>query len=117
MSILFLRRGCELHDPLISPHGVGVKCPDDETNEQRILRASAITLSDHRAVYDAKCRRSQRGRGLIKCGHRRTWGEGEEKGSFFADVLYGRPLRVLHTGSASVKLMLRAALYKWANRT
>ena len=37
-----------------------VKCPDDEINEQRILSAPAITLSDHRAVYDAKCGRPQR---------------------------------------------------------
>jgi len=50
-----------------SPHRVGVKCPDDETNEQRVLRASAVTLSDHRAVYDAKCGRPQRGGRLIKC--------------------------------------------------
>ena len=33
------------------------------------------------------------GRGLVKCGHLRTEGSGYEKGSFFADVLYGRPLR------------------------
>ena len=32
---------------IINPHGVGVKCPDDEINEQRILTAPAITLSDH----------------------------------------------------------------------
>ena len=50
-----------MHDPHISPHGVGVKCLDDETNEQRILRAPAITLSDLRAVYDAKCGHPQRG--------------------------------------------------------
>jgi len=38
----------------ISTHmGVGVKCPDDEFNEQRILTTPDITLSDHRAVYDA----------------------------------------------------------------
>ena len=43
---------------------LGVKFPDDETNEQRILRAPAIiTQSDHLAVYDAKCGRPQRGEG------------------------------------------------------
>ena len=70
------------------PHGVGVKCPDD-INEHRILTAPATTLSDHRAVYDAKCGRPQRGFGQM-----RTGGMGYEKGSFFADVLYGRPLRL-----------------------
>src|SRR6218665_1585496 len=74
-----------------SPHRVGVKCPDDETNEQRILRATAITLSDHRAVYDAKCGLRKGDGGLIKFGHLRT-GEGVGIGDFFADVLYGRPL-------------------------
>jgi len=33
-----------LHDPYISPHGVGVKCPNDEIKAQRILRAPVITL-------------------------------------------------------------------------
>ena len=60
-----------IHDPHISPHGVGVKCPDDDINKQHILRAPAITLSGHRAVYDAKCGRPQRGRGLVKCGQGR----------------------------------------------
>jgi len=50
--------------------------PRYETNEQHILRAPAITLSDHTAVYDAKCGRPQRRRGLIKFGHLRTEGEG-----------------------------------------
>ena len=50
------------HIHCINPPGVGVKCPDDEINEQRTLRAPAITLADHRAVYDAKCGRPQRGR-------------------------------------------------------
>src|SRR6218665_1259158 len=62
-----------------NPHGVGVKCPDDEINEQRILTAPAITLSDHRTVYDAKCGRPHwergwsnadtYGQGGIKMGH------------------------------------------------
>src|SRR6218665_2501357 len=71
------------------PPGVGVKCPDDEINEQRTLKAPAITLSDHRAVYDAKCRGPQRrgGDNADTCGQ---WG------SFFADVLYGRPLCAFH---------------------
>src|SRR6218665_3437219 len=30
--------------------------------------------------------------GLVKCEHLRTGGMGDEKGSFFAGVLYGRPL-------------------------
>ena len=42
--------------------------PDDEINEQRILTATAITLSDHRAVYDAKCGRPQRGIGQMRTG-------------------------------------------------
>ena len=50
-------------------------------------------LSDHRAVYDTKCGRPQRGRGG---GQMRTPAdrgeEGYKKGPFFADVLYGRPL-------------------------
>ena len=55
------------------------------------MTAPAITLSDHRAVHDAKCGRLQRGGGLVKCGQ----GEGAyEKGSCFADVLYGRPLAI-----------------------
>ena len=78
-----------MHDPHINPHQVGVKCPDD-INEQGILTAPAITLSDHRAVYDAKYERPQGG--LVKCEHLRTGGMGYEKGSFFAGVLYGRPL-------------------------
>ena len=45
------------------PYGVGVKCPDDEVNEQRILTAPAIMLSDHRTVYDAKCGHPQWGEG------------------------------------------------------
>ena len=76
--------------PTISPPGVGVKCDDDETNEQRILRAPAIALADHRAVYDAKCGHPQ-GVKLLKCGHLRTGG-GAEKQVVFADVLYGRSL-------------------------
>ena len=55
--------------------GVGVKCLDDEINEQRILRAPAITLSDHRAVYDAKCGRLQGV--LVKQGHLGTEGGGK----------------------------------------
>src|SRR6218665_922159 len=56
-----------------------------------------------RAVYDAKCGRPQRGRGLVKCGHLRT--AGYEKGSFFADVLYGRPpTRLLQTSMFLVVL-------------
>jgi len=43
---------------------VGVKCPDDEINAQRTLRAPSITLSDHRAVNDAKCGRRQKGKGV-----------------------------------------------------
>ena len=72
---------------IINQHGVGVKCPDDEINEQRSLTTPAITLSDHRTVYDAKCGRPQWGRGVVKCGQ-----GGYKNGSFFADVLYGRPL-------------------------
>src|SRR6218665_3437762 len=73
-------------------------------NEQRILTAPAITLSDHnRAVYDAKCgclrRRGWGWSNADTCGH---GGGGYEKGSFFADVLYGRPLtRLLRLGAFS----------------
>ena len=63
---------------------VGVKCLDDEINEWRILRASAITLSDYRAVYDAKCGRPQGEWGLVKCGQ----GEGGRK----RDLFCGGPL-------------------------
>ena len=69
----------------ISTHvGLGVKCPDDN-NEQRILTAPAITLSDHRAVYDAKCGRPERGeegssnadRGRGSWSNADTCGQGE----------------------------------------
>jgi len=43
--------------------------------------------------YDAKCGRPQRERGLVKCGHPKTGG-GIGKEVFFADVLYGLPLRL-----------------------
>jgi len=48
---------------------------------QRILTAPAITLSDHRAVYDAKCGRPQRGRGV---GQMRTPADrgGMKRGNF-----------------------------------
>jgi len=56
----------------------------DHINEQCILTAPAIMLSDHRAVYDAKCGCPQRGaEGLVKCGHLRTWGEGGIKMGHF----------------------------------
>ena len=47
-------------------------------------------------MYDAKCGRPQRGVG--GWSNADTCGQGEggyEKGSFFADVLYGRPPRYL----------------------
>ena len=71
---------------------VGVKCNDD-ISEQRILTAPAITLSDNRAVYDAKCGRPQRADGGWSNAdrHLRTEGGGI-KWVIFADVLYGRPL-------------------------
>jgi len=73
-----------LHDPHISPHGVRVKC----SNEQRILRAPAITLSVHRVVYDAKCGRPQReGWGVDQM--RTPADRGVGKGVFFEDILYG----------------------------
>ena len=58
------------------------------------MTAPAITLSDYRAVYDAKYGRPQKsgGEGV---GQMRTGGGpggAYEKGSFFADILYGRPL-------------------------
>ena len=76
----------------ISTHmdGVGVKCLDDEINEQRILTAPAITLSDHRAVYDAKCGRPQRG-GVGKMRTPADMGRGYEKGSFMDDPLRSFP--------------------------
>jgi len=67
--------------------------PDDEVNEQRILKAPAITLSDHRAVYDAKCGRPQ-GEGLIKCGHLRIRAGGT-KGVFLRTSFMDDPLSVL----------------------
>ena len=58
------------------------------------MRAPAITLSDHRAVYDAKGGRQQEeGRGWKNadtCGQ----GKGVGIGVFFADVLSGQPLAV-----------------------
>jgi len=81
-----------LHDPHINPHGVGVKFPDD-INEQRILTAPAITLLDHRAVYDAKCGRPQRGRGV---GQMRTPAErGYKRGHFCGRPLWTTPSLVL----------------------
>src|SRR6218665_3175308 len=68
-------------------------CPDD-INKHCILTAPAITLSDHRAVYDTKCRRPQGG-GVGVWSNADTCGQGGggyKKGSFFADVVYGRPL-------------------------
>src|SRR6218665_3970056 len=59
---------------LINQHGVGVKCPDDEINEQSSLTTPAITLSDHRTVYDAKYGRPQWGRGWSNAD---TCGQGE----------------------------------------
>jgi len=48
------------------------------------LTTPAITLSDHRTVYDAKCGRPQWGvRGLVKCGHLRTAGRGGMKMGYF----------------------------------
>jgi len=76
--------------PTISPPGVGVKCGDDETNEQRILRAPAIALADHRAVYDAKCGHPQ-GVKLLKCGHLRTGGGGRKTGRFCRCPLWTIP--------------------------
>jgi len=59
------------------------------------LRAPAIILSDHRAVYDAKCGSPQmERRGLLKCGHLRT-GRRIGKGFFFADVLYGLLINII----------------------
>src|SRR6218665_1824995 len=91
MSILFLRRGCELHDPHISPHGVGVECSDDETNEQRILRAPAITLADHTAVYDAKCGRPQKGEGVDQMRTPADRGRGRKRGLFCGRLLWTTP--------------------------
>src|SRR6218665_4030214 len=81
-------QGCKLHDPHINPPGVGVKCPDDEINEQRPLRAPAITLSGHRAVYDAKCGRPQRGEGVDQMRITADRERGVGKGVFSC----GRPL-------------------------
>src|SRR6218665_2369815 len=80
-------QGCKLHDPHINPPGVGVKCPDDEINEQRTLRAPAITLSDHRAVYDAKCGRPQREEGVDQMRTPADRGRGRKR-----DIFCGRPL-------------------------
>src|SRR6218665_4069943 len=81
----------------ISTH---MECRDD-INEQRILTAPAIMLSDHRAVYDAKCGRRQRGEGFGQIRTPADRGRGYENGSFFADVLYGRPLSSTHVFTSS----------------
>ena len=57
------------------------------------MRAPAITISDHRAVYNAKCASPQRGGAVSQM---RTPADREEDTSFFADVLYGRPLTIVH---------------------
>src|SRR6218665_3119635 len=63
-----------------------------EINEQHILRAPAITLSDHRAVYDAKCGRTQGGeRGV---GQMRTGEGGRKRGHFLQTSFMDDPLRV-----------------------
>ena len=49
--------------PTYQPTWGRSKMPWDEINGQRILTAQAIRLSDHRAAYDAKCGRPQRGGG------------------------------------------------------
>ena len=56
-------------------------------HEQCILRAPAIALSDHRAVYDAKCGRPPRGRGV---GQMRTGGM--KRGHFCGCPLWTTPL-------------------------
>src|SRR6218665_734674 len=87
--------------------GIRVKCPDD-INERRILTAPAITLSDHRAVYDAKCGRPQRGR-VVTCRHLRTKGRGYEKGSSFCGrTLWTTPYGWRPEGEASPEASRRA---------
>jgi len=50
-------------------------------------------LSDHRAVYDAKCGRPQRGdEELIKCGHLWTGGGGIKRGHFLRMSFLDDPL-------------------------
>jgi len=44
------------------------------TNEQRILRAPSITLADHRAMFNAGCRRPQAG----EVSHMGKSGQGSE---------------------------------------
>src|SRR6218665_305504 len=80
--------------------GRSKKCPDDEINEQRILTAPAITLSDHRAVYDAKCGHPQRGRGWSNAD---TCGQGcMKRGHFLRTSFMDDPLRPVraHTRTA-----------------
>ena len=70
---------------------VGVKCPDDETNEQHILRAPAITPSDHRAVYEAKCGRPHRG-GVDQMRTPADRGEGiRKRGHFLRTSFMDKP--------------------------
>src|SRR6218665_2518562 len=73
--------------PHISPPEVGVKCPDDEISEQHILRAPAITFSDHRAVHYAKCGRPQ-GEGVGQMQTPADWGGGRNNNNNY-DNLYG----------------------------
>src|SRR6218665_707960 len=47
-----------------------------------------LNLSDHRAVYNARCRRPQPGQGV---SHMRTKA-GRQGVGIFVDVLYGQPL-------------------------
>jgi len=53
----------------------------------------AITLSDHKAMYDAKCGRPQVGRGWSTADTRGQVRGEVGKWVIFADVLYGRPLK------------------------
>src|SRR6218665_4038550 len=59
--------------------------------QHQLIRCQTI-----RAVYDAKCGRPQRGRWVGQMRTLADRGRGYEMGSFFADVLYGRPLRPTH---------------------
>src|SRR6218665_1408452 len=77
---LLLSGRCNLDDPHVGPPGVRVKCGKST--------APTIRLPDHSAVHDVKCGRPHGGGVLVKCGQ----GVGVKNGSFFADVLYGRPL-------------------------
>ena len=60
------------------------------------MKFNVVKCGTNLAQFFLKLRTSAKGEGegegYVKCGQMRTGGGGSQKGSFCADVLYGRPL-------------------------